>query len=173
MPDPQTGQHFLDAVGSLGKTQPQVQPGEMPFHFIPALIEGHIRRHAGFQLAIRIIDLQRDGVHGRTAPFHRLHIARGELGLVGDEGHHSREALAREGIHREGGRLTQVELPIKCLGYIDHDGQVVQLAQRMAVEPAAITSPALTVEVRMTPSDGAVMVNLEIWVSISARLASA
>src|SRR5512146_3272148 len=70
--------------------------------FAMLLEEGHISRHAEFQLAFGVADFQLDRVHGGAAAFDGLNVARRELGLVGDKGDRGVKRLVGERVHADG-----------------------------------------------------------------------
>src|SRR5215216_2400 len=69
--------------------------------------EDDIRRHAKFQLAFGIANLQLDRVHCRAASLHRLDVAGRELSLIRDKRNRCGKRLVREGIDGDCCSLSQ------------------------------------------------------------------
>src|SRR5262249_30685435 len=85
------------------------------------LFEGHIRRHAWLELTLRIVHCELDRVYGAGAALHSLHVARRELGLVGDVADLRGKLDAGERVHMNGGGLTNMDLAITVFGNIDRN----------------------------------------------------
>src|SRR3990170_5166268 len=90
-------------------------------------LEGDVGGHARLELAVAVIDRQLDRKDSRAAALRRLHVARGELCLIGDMGDRTGEGLVgRVDVDPRG--LTQADHAQAVLWHEDRDRQGRQIA---------------------------------------------